>query len=275
MIHYYRVDNRPPTPYEHQLRPFDETALDKAIRLQSSLIAFSTGGGFDGENPEYQELRRFFVARGDTKTKLPDCVRRCRDLGQFWGWIKFERGTYAERRTLLWDAFRPLIEHLESGNAPGLSQISDTLDAFDAEHVRAAWQKALDRRVADPEGAITAARSLLETVCKHILDDAGAPYPADADLPKLWALVAQQLNLAPQQHEEGVFKAILGNSQAVVNNLAAIRNRIGDAHGHGRRPVKPKPRHAELAVNLAGTMAAFLVATWLERNDLGEPRDQR
>jgi hypothetical protein len=36
-------------------------------------------------------------------------VRRCRDLGQFWGWIKYERSTYAERRTLLWDAFHPLI----------------------------------------------------------------------------------------------------------------------------------------------------------------------
>jgi hypothetical protein len=30
--------------------------------------------------------------------------------------------------------------------------------------------------------------------------------------------------------------------------------------------VKPKARHAELAVNLAGTMAAFLVATWKERS---------
>jgi hypothetical protein len=29
--------------------------------------------------------------------------------------------------------------------------------------------------------------------------------------------------------------------------------------------VKPKPRHAELAVNLAGTMASFLVATWREQ----------
>jgi hypothetical protein len=29
--------------------------------------------------------------------------------------------------------------------------------------------------------------------------------------------------------------------------------------------VKPKPRHAELAVNLAGAMAAFMVATWQEK----------
>src|SRR3954454_14128494 len=99
----------------------------------------------------------------------------------------------------------------------------------------------------------------------HILDDAQVPYPDDADLPKLWNFAAEQLNLAPRQHEEKVFKSILGNCQAVVTLLGAIRNRIGDAHGQGRRPVKPKPRHAELAVNLADTMAAFLVSTWKDR----------
>jgi hypothetical protein len=119
--------------------------------------------------------------------------------------------------------------------------------------------------VSDHEGAITAARTLVETVCKHILDDANVTYDDNLDLPKLWALTAKEANLAPQQHQEGVFRAILGDCQSVVNNLAAIWNREGDAHGQGRRQVRPKPRHAELAVNLAGTMAAFLVATWHDR----------
>ena len=244
-----------------------ETILDKATRFQNGLVACATGGGFDGGDNEYQELRRFFASRGDTKTMVPDFVRRCRDLGQFWAFIKYERAHYAERRALIWDAFRPLIDYLEANDrAPGTAPISATLESFDPERVHAAWQKALDRRAADPEGAITAARTLLETVCKYILDDAGAEYPDDADLPKLWALTAEHLNLAPNQHQEGVFKAVLGNCQAVVNNIAAIRNRVGDAHGQGRRPVRAKPRHAELAVNLAGTMASFLVATWKDRN---------
>ena len=244
----------------------DESVLDKAVRLQNALVAFATGGGFEGGDEAYRDLRAFFLGRADTKTKLPDFVRGCRDTGQFWAFIKYERATYAERRTLLWDAFRPLIEYLEaSDRAPGVAPITETLERFDPEHVHAAWQKALDRRSSDPEGAITAARTLLETVCKHILDETGGAYDDSADLPKLWALAAEQLSLAPHQHQEPVFKAILGNCQAVVNHLGAIRNRIGDAHGQGRCAVKPKPRHAELAVNLAGTMAAFLVATWQER----------
>ena len=128
----------------------------------------------------------------------------------------------------------------------------------------------MDRRLSDPDGAITAARALLESTCKHVLDELHVSYPDDADPAKLWALCAEQLNLSPDQHSEKVFKAILGNCQSIVNNLAAIRNKVGDAHGQGKRAVRPKSRHAELAVNLAGTMAAFLVSTWKERSGASE-----
>ncbi len=87
------------------------------------------------------------------------------------------------------------------------------------------------------------------------------------DLPKLYRKVAEVLSLAPEQHTEPIFKAILGNCQSVVNHLASLRNRVGDAHGKGGRPVRPGPRHAALAVNLAGAMAAFLVETWIARQD--------
>jgi hypothetical protein len=253
------------------LDPFDESPVDKAIRLQNGLISFSTGGTFDGGDEAYKALRADFAARLETKDKVPNFVRRCRDLGQFWGFIKYERPTYQERRVLLWDTFRPLIDYLEAQDrSPGVATITAALEQFDPENVHAAWQKALDRRSSDPEGAITAARMLLETVCKHILDEAQIAYADNADLPKLWALAAESLNLAPHQHQEGVFKAILGNCQSVVNHLGAIRNKIGDAHGQGRRPVKPKARHAELAVNLAGTMAAFIISTWKDRHEVND-----
>ncbi|MEE5131143.1 abortive infection family protein [Pseudomonas alliivorans] len=34
-----------------------------------------------------------------------------------------------------------------------------------------------------------------------------------------------------------------------------------DSHGKGKAGVKAAPRHAELAVNLSGSMALFLLAT--------------
>lgn len=156
-------------------------------------------------------------------------------------------------------------ETTATGAQPADELISRALVTFDEGGVHHAWQKALDRRVDDPEGAITAAKTLLETVCKHIIDDAGGTYGDNDDLPKLYALAAEQLNLAPSQHSETVFKAILGNCQAVVGNLAGLRNKLGDSHGQGKRHVKPQARHAELAVNLAGSVATFLASTWAAR----------
>lgn len=241
----------------------EESSIDKALRLQNGLIAEATGASFN--DIEYQDLRRFFSSRVECRAKLPDFVRQCSDTAQFWQFIKFELPTYRERRDFIWGAFKPLRDHLEAEeHTPSLEPITLGLNAFNEEQVKLVWRKALDRRSEDPEGAITAARTLLETVCKHILDLRDVEYPDDIDLPKLWAKTAEQLNLAPNQHQEAIFKAILGGCQSVVNSLGAMRNKVGDAHGTGRKPVRPKARHAELAVNLAGTMAAFLVATFQE-----------
>ena len=117
---------------------FDETPLDRATRLQNGLVAHATDGSFDGGDAAYKELRRFLASRADTKAKLPDFIRRCSDLGQFWGWIKYEKAHYRERRQLIWDGFRPLIEYLEvQDRTPGVAPITETLDAFDPEHVHA------------------------------------------------------------------------------------------------------------------------------------------
>ena len=181
--------------------------------------------------------------------------------------MKREASTYDERRTLIWDAFGPLLDHLEFGSRPSDTPVAASLDDLNSASVRAAWDKALDRRATDPAGAITAARTLLETVCKHILDDQGLGYGDSDELPKLYRETAMALNLAPSQHTEQVFKQILGGCTSVVEGLGALRNRMSDAHGVGPQAVRPAPRHAELAVNLSGSMASYLVATWRMRKE--------
>ncbi|WP_420196198.1 abortive infection family protein [Idiomarina xiamenensis] len=74
-------------------------------------------------------------------------------------------------------------------------------------------------------------------------------------------MTAKELNLSPDQHNEQIFKQILGGCSGIVNGLGTLRNKLGDAHGKGKLPVKPQARHAELAVNLAGSMTLFLIST--------------
>lgn len=241
-----------------------ESLLDKVELLQMQLIGQATSGGAD--QVIYARLRRELLADPIVGPKLPRYVKTCTDLGQFWQFIKYEFATYRERREFIWKAFRPIIDQVSGIQATPVDiQASSVLENFDREHIHLIWHKALDRRGSDAEGAITTARTLLETVCKHILDELDVPYADDADLPKLYRLVAEKLKLAPSQHTEQIFKQILGGCQTVVEGLGAARNRLSDSHGQGKRATKPAPRHAELAVNLAGAMAVFLVATYEAR----------
>jgi hypothetical protein len=240
-------------------------ALQKLDAVQTALIAIATND--EGETEAYPQLRRELLTHPILSEMMPDFVRRYPDLRQFWPFIKRKYGTYGERREFIWNEFAKVVtfvEGLEPG-APGDPNVSEMLKEFDEAYIYAVWQKAIQRRTSDPEGAITSARTLLETVCKRILDEKAIGYEDDMSLPGLYKLVAQQLNLAPDQHTEKVFKQILGGCQTVVEGLGSVRNKLSDAHGKGKKAARPMARHAQLAVNLAGAMATFLVSTWRER----------
>jgi len=236
------------------------TLVSEVEALQHMLLSHATGR--TASVVKYQAARERLLSIARIKAKLPQFVHTCRDLDQFWGFIKAKFDHYAERREHIWSGFRPLLEMLDAeSRAPGDDTVSATLTTIDSDHVQEAWHKALERRATDPAGAITAARTLLESACKHVLDERGVDYGDGMDLPKLYRLVAEELNLAPSQHTEKIFKRILGGCQAVVEGLGAVRNKLSDAHGGGRSSVKPSSRHAQLAVNLSGAMATFLVST--------------
>lgn len=243
------------------------TDIERAESLQSQLISVATGG--PALPYEYQELRRFFVESPLYSNIIPSFVKTNRNTDQFWQFIKYKFGTYAERRQYIWDEFQELMDYLEGKNkAPADEDISDVLRRFDEDGVHTVWMKALERRHTDPDGAITSARTLLETVCKHILDDMDVPYNnKNIEMSELYKILSKELNLSADQHTESIFKQILGGCSAIVNGLGTLRNKLGDAHGKNRSSVKPSPRHAELAVNLSGSMALFLISSWLNLKD--------
>lgn len=240
------------------------TLLNKALLLRGLLIDFATGN--EAEVESYAPLRSNLLSDRSTRELLPAFVVNCRDLKQFWHFIKSQFDHYAERRTFIYEEFQPLISKLEldqlEKSTPHFDLVATNLENLDSAHINELWTKAIERCVEDPEGAITAARSLLESVCKSILEDLGIGIDEKWDLPKLYNKVAEQLNLGPSQHTEEVFRQILGGCKSVVEGLGGLRNKLGDAHGKGKAPVRPSKRHAELATNLSGSMVAFLIATW-------------
>ncbi len=239
----------------------------KIETFQNLLLDIATGGR--GDESEFQKLRTELLENVELKNYIPEFLITNRSTGQFWQFIKFKFPSYAERRTYLWSEFSKTLNYVEQKQKGIIDDsIQKTIDKFNQEYINAQWLKALERKIDDPEGAITTSRTLIETTCKFILDDLNETYKDDLELPKLYKLTAEKLNLAPDQHTEQIFKQILGGCQTVVEGLGALRNKLSDSHGKKISQLKPSSRHAELAVNLAGTMTTFLLETYEFKNQI-------
>ena len=168
----------------------NDELLGDLERLQALLITESGGSFMD--DGIYRPLRRKLMRNPRIGNRIPAFVRDHRDREQVWAFLKERWPDDPDaRRRFIWDALRPVIDELEFEGTPVERQASELLRKLDRDSVVSAWDRALARRREDPEGAITAARSLLESVCKHILDDANIPYSAQTDLPKLYRMTAE------------------------------------------------------------------------------------
>ena len=125
------------------------------------------------------------------------------------------------------------------------------------ENIRKCETKLTD---GDFSGAITNARTLIEAVLIGIekdLDTNAAEY--DGDLVRLYKRAQKLLNLEPDRKDiSDSLRQILSGLTSIVNGLAAMRNKMSDAHASTYRPSR---HHAKLAVYAATTLADFLFET--------------
>lgn len=243
----------------------DWTAIDAGEALLTYAISIAERG------PDQVALRDYKAAHvrllGDPAARraASTLLARLRTPELMWGHLRSVAtgsGSWQLRREAAHELIDPALDALhERAESPVDELVTGATARLDAESVRAAWSRAVERRESDAEGAITMARTLLESTLKTILDDRGIAYKHDDDLPALYRAVSAELGMAPAAYSEQSFKQILGGCHSVVVGLGSLRNRAGDAHGSGRTSYRPAPRHATLAVNLAGAMALFLIET--------------
>ncbi len=234
----------------------------KIERLQNFLNGIATAG-IKGKEIEYIDLTNDLLSNTDINKHLPAFLTTNRTANEFYRYIKHKYQTWEERTKYINSEFENVINHINTLENRVINQsTTKTIEKFNQEYISTEWEKAISRMKNDPEGAITTARTLIETTCKCILDSLTVEYEENLDLPKLYKLTAKNLNLAPDQHTEQIFKQILGGCQSIVDGLGSLRNKLSDAHGKQGKQVKPKSRHAQLAVNLAGIMTTFLLQTF-------------
>jgi hypothetical protein len=85
----------------------------------------------------------------------------------------------------------------EAGKVIGA--LAEKLDVIDFDTVRRDLDRALASADADPEDAVTAACSAIESVCRSILVELGEPLPAKKDIQGLYRAVRVPLDLSPDR----------------------------------------------------------------------------
>jgi hypothetical protein len=133
------------------------------------------------------------------------------------------------------------------------------------------WQKAQAAIVIDPAEALTRASQLIETLCKHILDEKSQPVPGSPDLQDLFKATAKVLNLSPDPKADQALIKINSGLVTVVINIGSLRNHAGIAHGATPDSMPVTFSQARLAVNAAGVLATFLMDAMLLQTQPQQP----
>ena len=115
-------------------------------------------------------------------------------------------------------------------------------------------------RNSDYDGAVTNARSLLETVLLHILAENKIKNKHEGDLVKMYKEVSKILKLSPSEYQNKSLKQLLSGCFSIIDGLASYRNKASDAHGKTMiKYSKIESHHARFYVNIARSLADFLV----------------
>jgi hypothetical protein len=132
---------------------------ERAQALVNILIDQATGK--ISEDFAFKELRSYFVKDNNLSQYIPRWLVFIRSLSQFWSFISKKSQTYAGRRDFLWGEFDSLLSYLESTSLGIVNpEVTFGLEVLNSESINRAWKKALERQANDPEGAITAERTL-------------------------------------------------------------------------------------------------------------------
>ena len=169
-----------------------------------------------------------------------------------------------DREGILWTGKEFDISSLEGSAA--LGHAAKSIRRFGLAEVDQEAERVLSNVENDPGDAITAAKNLVESVCRHILADFSITPPGSMDIGDLLKDTLKHLGLLPDQVSDkakgaDAAKKVLRSMQAAVQGLAELRNLYGDPHGKGPGYRGLEPRHARLAATMAGAIATFLTET--------------
>ncbi|HEY4176582.1 MAG TPA: abortive infection family protein [Kofleriaceae bacterium] len=123
------------------------------------------------------------------------------------------------------------------------------------------WAEAQRAVFQSPDAAMRAASVLLETTLKHIYKNRGIELPSDKSIGPLYATLMKQVPplIAGDRAAGDDVAAMIRGLAGVVQNIGALRTKLGDAHGKSPGQATGGLDEARLAVDAAGAASVYLI----------------
>jgi Abortive infection C-terminus len=246
----------------------NDELLELIETLQNMMRAQAIGE--PGDQREYARLRKALMESDNIRPLLPRWIKTHPTLTSFEETMKtnYPRN-YKGRREAIKEAFEPILAKLTNQYVvPIDSIVAEEIDLLGLEYAKLSWERTLARIKSEPDAAITSARTLVESVCKSILEK----YQVDQsefERLNLQALFLKAWNELNSKQQANPLDRIQSKLNDLIAAFGALRNQYGDAHGRGGNFSPPTQIEAELVVNLAGTIALLLIRRWQEVNHDG------
>jgi hypothetical protein len=207
------------TPAERR-RLLDALAKPTAGDLKSFFVAHGLGYAFENERNRGDNKRKKVADTVDAAERRDGDDRVLRAAVETFG----------------------LGELLEAYVAPGLPQLVEEMNQrADWANVQRALTVAAAEAYTNPAGAITASRTAIESVCKHICEERGVDYKDTDDLPALYKRTVRAFNLSPEQHgDDAAVRQTLQGAVTVVNGLALSAMLLGMHTARARARQTPR-----------------------------------
>lgn len=162
---------------------------------------------------------------------------------------------------------RPSRLVAKGGGATFADNLAQAAQTLNLDTVRRELDRAAAYCDSDPELAVTAACSMIESGCRTVLDRIGATPPAKLTVTSLWKATATELGVNAERsdlpdHVAEAARKEFGGLAGTVDGVGRLRDNLSSAHGRAAGQRGADSRLARLAVGAAGTATLFLIETW-------------